>query len=116
MSLKNLVYSAAMVAVAAIVGCSTAGLPEAKTFNERAAVAYGTVTAVRNTTTELLVSKKITNQDARNVQDQADLARAGIDTAVSVHTSDPNGAESRLTTATTILQALQSFLQLRSAK
>lgn len=96
-----------------MAGCTALGLPQAKTFNERVAVAIGTVTTAREAATSLLTAGKITVTDAENVQKQADNAREGIIIATQIHETDPGGAETRLSTAITILQALQSYLDSR---
>lgn len=115
MNFQRLFTHVAMVAVLSLVACSSVGLPEARTFMERSAVAYGTVTAVRNTTTDLLVAKKLGYSDARNVLRQTDIARTGIDAAVAAYTQSPAEGETKLEAASRILRDLQSFLQLRSA-
>jgi NADH:ubiquinone oxidoreductase subunit 4 (subunit M) len=94
-----------------LTACASLGLPTAKTFNERAAVAYGTVTTVRETTASLLVAKKITASDAQNVQNQANTAREGIDLARSVVATNPGDADTKLTAAITVLSALQTYLE-----
>lgn len=114
--LKKSLYLAAMVAVVAVCGCAQLGLPEAKSFNQRAAVAYGTVTAVRNTAATLLVNNKITASEGRNVFRQTEVARASLDTAVEVYPTSKSDGETKLATATEILRTLQVILQERSAQ
>jgi hypothetical protein len=106
-----------LVAVAAIAlssACAQIGVSTPQTFNARLATGYATVTGVRNATATLLVAKVITKQDAQNVQDQADVARAGLDIAGQLKTTDPLAAENRLTSTITILSALQTYLTSRS--
>lgn len=101
---------AAILLILMAAGCSNLGLPSPQTFNQKIAVAIGSVTAVRNSATTLLVAKKITVADAENVQTAANNARAGIDVARTIEASDPVGANSKLTAVTTVLTALQGYL------
>lgn len=94
----------------AFTACSQLGLPTANTFSERLAVAYGTVTQVRTSATTLLQAKKITSDDAQNVQTQADNARVGLDIARKVSMTDPTGADAKLTAIRTILTGLSTYL------
>lgn len=94
-----------------LTACASLGLPVAKTFNERVAVAYGTVTSVRQTTSTLLVAKKINADEAQKVQTQANSARDAIDLAVTVNATNPTDADTRLTAAISILSALQTYLE-----
>lgn len=100
----------AAVALLVLCACSSLGLPTAKTFNERLAVGYGTVTTVRQETGTLLSGNRIKAEDAQNVQTQADNARTGLDLARAVSPTDPTGAETKLTQALQVLQALQTYL------
>ncbi len=95
--------------------CASVGLPTAETFNEKLAVGYGTVTQVRSTATQLVMTKRLGSADASNVQAQADSARAGLDIARDMSKSDLPAANTRLQMATTVLTALQSYLSARSA-
>lgn len=94
-----------------LTACASLGLPTAKTFNERVAVAYGTVTTVREATASLLVAKKITAGDAQNIQQQANTAREGIELARSVASTNPGDADTKLAAAITVLTALQTYLE-----
>lgn len=90
--------------------CAQLGLPTAQTFNEKLAAGYSSVTAVRDTATTLLVAKKISPDDAQNVQNQADNARAGLDIARSAHAVNATAADAKLTQVMAALTALQSYL------
>lgn len=107
----------ALTSVAVFVGgCSSLGLPTAKTFNERLAVGYGTVTAVRNTAATMLVAREITPQDARQVQQHADMARSGLNVAADLQLTDVPAAEQRLSTSLQILKGLQDYLATKGKK
>lgn len=92
---------------------SCASLPTPDTFNERLAVAISAVTAVRTTTTALLQAKKITPDDAQNVQDGANTARAGIEVARTMAKVNVAAADNRLTAVSTALTALNAYLATR---
>jgi hypothetical protein len=62
---------------------------------------------------QLLQAKKISAEDAQNIQTQADTARAGVDISRKLCGTDPAAADNRLTAAVTILQALSTYLATR---
>lgn len=95
-------------------GCETLGIAKPETFNEKAAVALGTITTVRTTATQLLNEKKITADDGQNVLTATDNARAGLDIARTLNKSNPTAANARLDAIRTSLTALQSYLATRS--
>lgn len=93
-----------------LVGCGVLGILTPKTFNEKVAVAKVTVTGVREAATTLLVAQKITSADAQNAQDQADVARKGIDVAMQIHDADPTDGDGRLEAAIVGLNAIKGYL------
>lgn len=103
--------AAAAFMLIALTACTLFGVPTPETFNQRTIFALGQVTAVRESATELVSSNAITADDAQNVQDQANTARAGIDLAVTFHATDPTQAENRLAAAEVILEALKTYLK-----
>ena len=90
--------------------CAQLGLPQANTFNERLAVGYTTVTAVRTSAASLVTAKKISPDDGQNVLAQTDAARAGLDVARSLAKTDLAAADGKLNAVRTVLTALQSYL------
>jgi hypothetical protein len=94
--------------------CASMGVPSPQNFGEQLAVGISTVTEVRNSAGTLLVAKKISADDAQNVQTQADNARAALDVARSMRATDPGGAQTKLTTTITILQGLKAYLATRA--
>lgn len=98
--------------LASLLGCGSAPKPE--TFNQKAAVAITSVTSVRDTAAVLLKAGKITADDARNVQAQADSAMSSIAIARQIADRDPAAGQSKLSAALTILQALDAYLATRS--
>lgn len=126
-----LALSLALGAMFVLPGCASLGLPTAKTFNERLAAGYTTVTAVREATGVWLDGKvraaraepdqsrqdaliAAAKADAQNVQDQADRAREGLDVARSLRGLDLGAAEERLASTLRILEALQTYLEGRT--
>lgn len=93
--------------------CAALGIPGAKSFNERLAVGYSTVTTVRQSATTLVQSDAISPEDADNVQKQADHARAGLDIASTLKNVDQQAADARLLSALQILHALEDYLRSR---
>ncbi len=90
--------------------CASLGLQTPKTFNERLAAGYVSVTAARDTAATLLTAGKITAGDAQNVQQQADNARSGLDIARSVHETNPAAGDDKLTAILAGLNALSAYL------
>lgn len=126
---------ALMAALTAILvmtfqGCALLGVPSPEGFNERLAAGYSSVTSVRDSAltvlqgrlraiegnadlTDLERSEKATaaRQDAQNLQDQADSARAALDAARSLQGISFDAAEERLASTLRIIQALQQYLE-----
>lgn len=96
-----------------LTACATLGLEQPKTFNERLAAAYTTVTAARDSAGTLLSSGKITAADAQQVQNQCDNVRSGLDIARDIHAKDPPAGDAKLTAVLAGLTALQAYLQTR---
>lgn len=93
-----------------LTACSALGIPQAQTFNERAAVALSAVTSVRQATLTLLQTKRITADDAENVQKQADNARSAIDIARKLNAAGDPGAPGKLDQAQAVLTTLEAYL------
>lgn len=104
----QLFWVGCFLAALGLVACQQLGVPSPETFNQKLAVAYTSVTAVRTTATQLLAARKISPDDAENVNASADVARAGLD--VARRTSDPAAANAKLTAAVAALTALQTYL------
>lgn len=105
------VWAASMLMM--LSACAQLGLKAPETFNQKVAVAYGTVTQVRESATLLLQQQKITSQDAMHVQATADIARNGIDAARVMYMSNPDAADQKLNLVRTILQSLSAYLATR---
>ncbi len=115
----------AAVMLVAIAACSTLGLPSADTFNQKVAVAQGSVTQIRVSATQLLNTKAIGVTDAENVLKQTDAAAEGIAVSRTLYTQvcpatapqpcTSPAASNRLAVATGILTVLQTYLAAQSA-
>lgn len=95
------------VSLLILAGCAGLGFVAPKSFSERLASGYTTVTTIRLTTNTLLNGKVISSTDAQNLQEQADVAREGLDVARSLQGID---AENRLEATLKILDAAQGYL------
>lgn len=113
---KYLNFAAVTIVAFALQACAQLGLATPETFNQKAAVALGTVTQVRESATTLLAAKQITADDADNVLKATDVARTGIDTARKMQATDPTGANSKLDAIRTGLTAVATYLASRQQK
>lgn len=99
-----------------LTACQGLGLQSPKTFNEKVSVAISSVTAVRQSALTLLEAGKLSADDAQNIQDQANSARAGIDIARVINVTDPVAAENRITAVLVGLNALSAYLTAQQGK
>lgn len=109
--LRKLLLS--IIVCVSFVACSGVGISNT-TFNEKLAIAYGTVTQVRVTATTLLKAGKIKADDAQNVNNQADNARAGLDIAKSLSGTDISTASAKLVAVESIISSLTTYLSTRN--
>lgn len=93
-----------------VIGCAQLGVPAPQTLSQRIAVTVSSVTAVRQSTTVLLTSRKISAADAENIQAQADNVVAGAQVARSLAGIDPAAADAKLQQTRAVLLALQQYL------
>lgn len=107
--MKRLYTLAIALLATLLMGCSSLGV-QPKTFEDHVAVSISSVTQVRKVATLLLAAGKISKADAQNVQDQANLAREGVNIALAVRPTDPAAAQTKLTAAITVLRALDAYL------
>jgi hypothetical protein len=98
------------------MGCSALGVPTPKNPQEQIVVTMAAVTSVRNTATTLLHQKKISAEDAENVQKQADNVRAGTVIAQYMLAVDPASADAKLRQTWAALIALQAYLETKEKK
>lgn len=103
-----------LILLLVIAGC--AGIPTPETYNEKLAAGYQSVTAVRDAALGLLAAKRLTADDAQNVQQQADHARAALDISRKMRATDPAASDAKLQAAIVGLTALQAYLASRRAQ
>lgn len=97
--------------VSFLPACANLGIPDATTFNQKLAVGYATVTAVRDTATKLVTAQRISVKDAQNVLEQTDNARTGLDVARSMYREGQKiSADNKLESINVALRALQTYL------
>ncbi len=94
--------------------CAQLGLATPQTFEDKVATAYATISGVRTSTETLLREKKISLNDAVNVQSSADIARVGVDTARTMRATDPTGADAKVNAVRAGLTAITTYLASRS--
>jgi len=102
--------------IATLTACTALGVDTPQTFNQRAAAAQITVTAVRSQALTLLNAGKISAKDAANVQATADAGNAAIDLALATKSADPTAATDKLTAAIAVLTATQAYLTAKGGK
>lgn len=118
-TLKNLAALALILgAVATLLivlpGCVSMEAP--KSFNDRLAYGYASVAAVRDTAASLLERKRISIEDAKQVQALADQARTALDLARgNALKGDLKTAEGQLTLALDVLTRVETFLRAKEA-
>jgi len=103
----------ALISLLAITGCASLGLATPKGFDQNLATAYSVHTAVLQATTTALSAGTISSVEAQAVMTQAMQARTLLDTAHTLETANPAGANNDLVLATTALTAIQTYLNAR---
>jgi len=94
--------------------CSLLGIPKPQSFNQELALGFASVTALRNTATALLQAKKISADDAQNVQNQADNLREGLVVARRYEKDDPKTASAKLKAVMAAVTSIQDYLKGKS--
>lgn len=107
-----------LLSVAFLVSCAQLGLEKPDTTPQRLAYATTTITQVREQTFHLLQNKRLNVEDARKVQNLADVARLGVEKSTDLYFAKTNNnkpeamrflesAEQALAEAVDILQKMQ---------
>lgn len=100
-----------------LTGCATLGTTPPKNFADREAYAVGAYTAVQHTVTISVGNGSMDTSDGVVVLKQAETAKAILDAArAASEAGDAAGADAKLATALTILNALQSYINSQGAK
>ncbi len=110
MKLKNALTLLAFLIV--LTGCQSIGTEPAQTFKQRLAYAEATHTAVLDATTSSLNAGTISSEEAETVSKGADNVQTLLLAAKAAdQAGDTAGANAKLATALTALQALQDYLR-----
>jgi hypothetical protein len=100
-----------------VCSCATNNLATPATLVERIGYANSQVTAVAKTTEIAFRASKLSNEEARHVLDLSKKSAEVLDLATMfVTTGDLSSAEAQLNLVTTMLAALEQYLQTREAK
>lgn len=91
--------------------CQSLGLSSPQSLDEQLASAYGLHTAVLSTTTQSLQAGTISKADAQAVLKLSDEAQGILDASHAIATSDPAGAQTKLTLALSVLTEVQTYLR-----
>lgn len=108
-----------------MAGCQYLGAPKLNTFNDRAAAAYATITAISKANDSIAQYRvrqahgnpdyedilSVIKDDAQNVQDQLTQANQAVTIAESFKDIDPQAADTRLLAVEIALKALQKYLE-----
>jgi hypothetical protein len=87
------------------------GLAPAKSLPERVAYGYSTLSAVQFAAANATEAGELSADDAKAVLKIGDEARALLDGAKAMASTDPAGANDKLILATTVLTNLQAYLR-----
>lgn len=94
-----------------LTGCASIGLAPAKTLSARLSYAYGSITAVRVSSTNALEAQEITSEEATYILTVSDRSRQLLDAAgLALQGGDVKTAEGRLALAVTVLDELNRYL------
>ena len=96
--------------VAILPGCVSMEAP--KTFSDRLAYGYASVAASRNSAAAMLERKRISKEEAGQIQSTADQARTALDLArATAGKGDVSTAQKQLDLALAVLTALEARLK-----
>ena len=102
------------IAAIAVLLTSCVSMEAPKSFNEKLAYAYAGVASTRSTAASMLERKRISVEEARQMQAGADKARAALDLARGAQISgDMTTAQGQLDLAMTVLTQLEAYLKAR---
>lgn len=107
---KIMASVSAVIVLTMLVSCASILGVNPKTFDERLAAGYVSVTTIRKTGAILVTAKAITANDGQNIQDSANNVRSGLDIARQLHDVLPQAGEDKLTSTLVILNGLQQYL------
>lgn len=93
-----------------MAACAQLGITKPLTFNEKLATGYSAVTTVLSTSLALEQQGKIKPADLANIEKQTDAVKEALDLANTFEQTDTAIGATKLTSALTALQALQTYL------
>lgn len=99
-----------------LTACQSLGLNTPQSFDQKLAYAEQADTAVLTAATASLRAQQITSADQEQVIKLADEAKALIDSAKLLSSSDPTAANAKLALASAVLTQLQTYLNSRKGK
>lgn len=96
-----------------IAACASLGVPQADTFNKKAAAAVVSVNTASQSVLTLLQAHKISPDEADAYTARLDDAQKGIDLTRTIYKTNPADAENRLASIITALNLLLTELETR---
>lgn len=91
-------------------GCTSIGIPQPTSFNDRVYTAYNTVETIAKLTNDLAVAEKLSKNDVGNVVEQLKNCQTALNLASSIYETTPDLGEDKLRTTLAILQALSNYV------
>lgn len=99
-----------------LCSCSSLGLAPAQGFDQKLAYAEQVDTSVLTASTAALRAGEISSADQQQVITMADQAKALIDSAKLLSSTDPTQANAKLALASAVLTQIQTYLNSRKGK
>lgn len=100
----------------AVTACTTLGISQPTTFNQKAVAAHATVEGVAKTAASLRATGKLSDADRDNVVASLRSAEMGIDIATMAAKTDPVAGATKLDASIAVLTALQTYLATKGGK
>ena len=101
-----------LAVLSAVSACSSLGLTPAKTFNDRAAYTYATISAVAQLAVSALEDKQITASEGVSIADALQGAMANMIVAENLHRAgNEKGALAQLAAINAVLRELQARMK-----
>jgi hypothetical protein len=96
-----------------LAACASLGVPQADTFNKKAAAAVVSVNTASQSVLTLLQAHKIAPDEADSYTSRLDEAQKGIDLTRTIYKTNPADAENRLAAIINALNLLLGELEAR---
>lgn len=111
--MKMMKLSLVPVLLVMLTACAALGVPQADTFNKKAAAATVSVNTGSQTVLTLLQSQKITPDESDRYTARLEDMQKAIDLTRTVYKTNPTDAENRLASIITALNLLLAELEAR---